>query len=170
MKNLKLVMLLTVVVFGFAVKSIAQNNGTKNIVASSGSLIEAGIVSNGYEKYKASFNNGDIIIEHSIYNNGIAAGVEGYNMPYKEVFRYKVGGNKLKVQSDGNLVAYDYNDKAVWSTGTNGRGGTGTILKIQNDGNLVLYNGSWYGGDGDALWATGTCGGKENGCGTVGTR
>jgi hypothetical protein len=76
----------------------------------------------------------------------------------------------MQVLDNGNCVAYDVMGNIVWQTGTTGRGGGGTHLQIQDDGNLVLYNGSWYGGDGDALWATGTCGGVVNGCGEVGAR
>ncbi len=81
---------------------------------------------------------------------------------------------KLKVQDNGDMVLYNSKEEkvetSVWSTGTAGRGGSGTFLKMQIDGNLVLYNGSWTGNDGDALWATGTCGGVLNGCGSEGTR
>jgi hypothetical protein len=77
---------------------------------------------------------------------------------------------KLKVLDDGNLVAYDKDNNVVWQAGTAGRGGKGTHLQLQNDGNLVLYNGTWYGGDGDVLWAAGSCEGKLEGCGKVGPR
>jgi hypothetical protein len=77
----------------------------------------------------------------------------------------------LRVQSDGNLVAYAPGGEAVWASNTAGRGGGSTYLTIQEDGNLVLYNGTWTGmGQGDAIWATGTCGGVKNGCGSVGPR
>jgi hypothetical protein len=76
----------------------------------------------------------------------------------------------MRVLDNGNFVLYNVRNEIVWQTDTAERGGSGTHLQIQNDGNLVLYNGSWYGGDGDALWATGTCGGKKDGCGTIGPR
>jgi hypothetical protein len=76
----------------------------------------------------------------------------------------------IRVLTNGNCAIYDKDDKVIWETGTTGRGGDGTHLQIQNDGNLVLYNGTWYGGDGDALWATGTCDGVLNGCGSEGVR
>jgi hypothetical protein len=91
------------------------------------------------------------------------AGVEVWRLEFpKSVFFLRI--------NNGNLEARDHDDKIVWQTGTTGRGGDGTHLQLQNDGNLVLYNGTWYGGDGDALWATGTCGGKINGCGETGPR
>lgn len=82
---------------------------------------------------------------------------------------------KLKVQTNGDMVLYNAQEEkpetSVWSTGTVGRGGNGTFLLMQEDGNLVLYNGTWHGlTKGDAIWATGTCGGKLNGCGSEGTR
>jgi hypothetical protein len=43
-------------------------------------------------------------------------------------------------QPDGNLVLYDNDKNALWSSGTSGK--THTHLHMQTDGNLVLYNGS----------------------------
>ncbi len=43
-------------------------------------------------------------------------------------------------QPDGNLVIYNNNNSALWSSGTSGK--THTHLTLQSDGNLVLYNGS----------------------------
>jgi hypothetical protein len=78
----------------------------------------------------------------------------------KEIWMQKFSKNIdcLRIQNDGNMVAYAPGNEAVWSTGTNGSGGKGTFLKMQNDGNLVLYNGAWYGGNGDAIWSTQTNG------------
>jgi hypothetical protein len=49
-------------------------------------------------------------------------------------------------QSDGNLVLYNQAMKALWSTGTDGKGAV--ALYMQGDGNLVLYNANmsplWY--------------------------
>lgn len=53
------------------------------------------------------------------------------------------------LQGDGNFVVYGPSG-AVWSTGTNGRGGT--TLVMQTDGNLVLYAGP------QPVWASGTPG------------
>lgn len=55
---------------------------------------------------------------------------------------------KFSFQDDGNLVIYNRNDKAVWATGTNGRG---DYMLLQNDGNLVIYNQA-----GVAIWASNT--------------
>jgi hypothetical protein len=56
-------------------------------------------------------------------------------------------GALARMQSDGNLVVYDANLTALWSSGTGGR--TGTFhLDLQNDANLVIRNGS------AAIWAT----------------
>ncbi len=60
------------------------------------------------------------------------------------------GENKLYLQGDGNLVLRDKDAKAIWSTGTHGKGATHCIL--QSDGNLVIYSAS------GALWASGTHG------------
>src|SRR3569832_1082653 len=59
----------------------------------------------------------------------------------------------LIFQGDGNLVLYKTtggSQKAVWASGTNGKGATSVCL--QGDGNLVVYSPS------NALWASGTNG------------
>lgn len=57
--------------------------------------------------------------------------------------------NKLSMQADGNLVAFNSAGKAFWSTRTGGN--SGARLAVQDDGNIVLYA-----ADGRALWATNT--------------
>ena len=44
--------------------------------------------------------------------------------------------NRVCMQRDGNLVAYDCHDVAMWSTGTFYRG---SHLVLQDDGNAVVY-------------------------------
>ncbi len=90
------------------------------------------------------------------------------------------GRFELVMQTDGNVVLYE-GQKALWATGTNGKGGyafvmqgdgnlvlydayqaplwasntdgkSGDALAIQNDGNLVLYRA------GKAIWDSGTWG------------
>jgi len=56
------------------------------------------------------------------------------------------GGDRLVMQSDGNLVVYTSNNVPKWSTGTNGQ--SVRYLALQDDKNLVLYSTS-----GTALWA-----------------
>lgn len=58
----------------------------------------------------------------------------------------------LRMQTDGNLVLYNINNKALWSSKTSGN--PNTILHMQKDGNLVIYNGSGS----KALWSSGTFG------------
>lgn len=55
------------------------------------------------------------------------------------------------LQSDGNLVTYNVNGKAMWSSQTNGK--PVTVAVLQSDGNFVLY-----GSAGQVYWATGTDG------------
>ena len=50
------------------------------------------------------------------------------------------------MQGDGNLVIYGKN-KAVWSTGTSGKGTAPYKLVMQGDGNLVIYD-----KNGSAIW------------------
>ncbi|KAM0953375.1 putative bulb-type lectin domain-containing protein [Dioscorea sansibarensis] len=51
------------------------------------------------------------------------------------------------LQSDGNLVIYDNNNRAVWASNTNVGPGN-YVLILQKDRNVVIYGG--------ALWATNT--------------
>jgi hypothetical protein len=64
---------------------------------------------------------------------------------------------RLILQQDNNLVVYDQMNSAIWSSGTNGRGGGGTNAQVrlvmQDDGNLVLYD-----QNNQPLWASNTCG------------
>jgi hypothetical protein len=50
------------------------------------------------------------------------------------------GAVYLKMQSDGNLVLYNDGKKALWSSGTYGRGVAPYRTIMQDDGNLVLYD------------------------------
>ena len=59
---------------------------------------------------------------------------------------------ELILGDDGNLVAYDSNGKAYWSSKTSGS--DANQLLVQNDGNTVLYNTS----KSTAPWSTGTAG------------
>jgi len=56
-------------------------------------------------------------------------------------------GSWLRMEGDGNLVAYDFG-RPVWSSGTSGNGPS--ELRVQDDGNLVVYRLS----DGRATWAS----------------
>lgn len=101
------------------------------------------------------------------------------------------GGGQLLVQDDGNMVIYNPNGAAVWSSKTQGTGSN--LLAMQPDGNLVLYDKNmrphWrsdtqghpgayayfqedgnlvvYGPGGDALWSTRTSGWKYHEKGNV---
>ena len=59
------------------------------------------------------------------------------------------GRYKFVMQGDGNLVMYS-GEKAIWSSGTSGKGKYPYKLKMQRDGNLVIY------GMGKAIWSTRT--------------
>jgi hypothetical protein len=59
------------------------------------------------------------------------------------------GGFTLVLQTDGNVVLYNANQAALWSTDTQGKGGKKLVL--QSDGNLVLYSAS-----GSAVWSSNT--------------
>ncbi|MBW1659096.1 MAG: lectin [Deltaproteobacteria bacterium] len=56
--------------------------------------------------------------------------------------------SKLLMQQDGNLVLY-HDNKAKWSTETNGH--SGAYFVLQNDGNAVVYS-----KNNKPLWSTNT--------------
>ena len=93
---------------------------------------------------------------------------DNYQFVWRQDFREAI--KELKVQTDGNVVVYSRDGNILWESYTTGRGGNATFLDLDSDGNLIIYNGTAIGGYGDALWATGTCGGVLNGCGSVGRR
>ncbi|MFJ4618189.1 hypothetical protein [Streptomyces sp. NPDC088812] len=57
---------------------------------------------------------------------------------------------RMVMQNDGDLVIYDEDDRARWSSGTSG---SGNRAYFQGDGNLVVSD-----GNGTPLWHTGTQG------------
>ena len=66
------------------------------------------------------------------------------------------GQNRFYMQGDGNLVLRNVSSqKALWASGTDGRGAVKLVL--QTDGNLVLYTSS-----GQPVWATNTVGKGSN--------
>lgn len=59
---------------------------------------------------------------------------------------------KLTLLPNGNLVLFDKDNVAVWTSNSGGKGQNGSHkLVLQNDGNLVLYDGNM-----NATWATNT--------------
>jgi len=62
----------------------------------------------------------------------------------------QVAGSFAEFQSDGNLVVYAPDSRALWSSNT--WGNPNATLALQNDGNVVIYRQS----DGRAIWATHT--------------
>jgi hypothetical protein len=107
---------------------------------------------------------------------------QGDALNVEQVRRSKNGTHYLKLQGDGNLVLFNAQNQATWSSGTSGKpaanatfqadgnlviygptgvatwasnsnGKGGNYLLVQDDGNLVIYNGS-----GDPVWFTNTRG------------
>ncbi|KAF3788531.1 hypothetical protein EJ110_NYTH07912 [Nymphaea thermarum] len=65
------------------------------------------------------------------------------------------GPYKFIMQYDCNLVLYINGNRALWASGTNGKG-TDCRATLQRDANLVVYTGS------KALWASGTARGQSS--------
>ena len=61
----------------------------------------------------------------------------------------QIGKSRLIMQTDGNLVLYDENSRARWSTNTVGRGNRAIM---QSDGNFVVYDSA-----NRAVWDSRTC-------------
>lgn len=73
--------------------------------------------------------------------------------PNTKIFPGQVFSNgqyQLIFQTDGDLVLYKDGGRAIWSSGTAGRGAT--ELWMQNDGNFVIY------ANGRPIWLTSTQG------------
>jgi hypothetical protein len=64
----------------------------------------------------------------------------GTLLPGQAVRDEAAGGNRLVHQHDGNVVIYNVEGRALWSSRTQGT--RTTRLVMQDDGNLVLYNGT----------------------------
>jgi hypothetical protein len=58
---------------------------------------------------------------------------------------------RLILQTDGNLVLYDNNNRALWASWTDGK--KVSFLAMQPDGNLVLYDNEQM-----PIWSTHTSG------------
>ena len=70
------------------------------------------------------------------------------------------GKYTLRLQTKGNLVVYkkeEEEERALWSSNTEGKGEGPWHLKMQEDGNLVIYD-----VNDEPTWATGTDG-NDNG-------
>jgi cytochrome c peroxidase len=77
---------------------------------------------------------------------------EGQRLNANNYLESENGRYRLYLQGDGNIVLRDQQTgDALWSSKTNGEGGT--TLVLQGDGNFVLYDDS-----DNAVWASGTNG------------
>jgi hypothetical protein len=79
---------------------------------------------------------------------------QGEKLRVSEELRSTSGNYTLRMQEDGNLVAYDNHRNALWSSNTVGSGAIECVL--QGDGNLLLKD-----RNGRVVWATYTDGYKN---------
>jgi len=77
---------------------------------------------------------------------------------------FYIGKSRLVFQVDGNLVFYGENDRVLWASYTQNKGGA--YAAMQGDGNFVIYNSAHQ-----PIWSTNTAGFpeayariQENGC------
>ncbi|MFT3694030.1 MAG: PAN domain-containing protein [Kofleriaceae bacterium] len=61
-------------------------------------------------------------------------------------------GVYAKMQTDGNLVVYDWYDREVWTAWT--QGNPGSFATMEDDGNLIIRSGDTY----LPIWSTDTAG------------
>ncbi|GAB3998701.1 hypothetical protein GCM10028807_47100 [Spirosoma daeguense] len=104
-------------------------------------LLQKGAYSPNRQYQLALLNDGNLFLYS--YLNGDRKAIWSTNTANRQV-KYGL------FQDDGNFVLYDINDKAVWASGTDGRG---AYLSIQNDGNVVIYDNAEK-----PIWATNTQG------------
>ncbi|MDY7006127.1 MAG: peptidoglycan DD-metalloendopeptidase family protein [Cyanobacteriota bacterium] len=76
---------------------------------------------------------------------------EGTNLDFRRGQEWITStGYKFRFQTDGNLVLYSPQGKAIWATGTENT--NADLFAVQRDGNVVLYD------RGKPVWATDTGG------------
>lgn len=71
------------------------------------------------------------------------------NIPIWATFKYSDSGktdNRVVMQSDGNLVAYTQDNKALWESGTDKGKGPSYFLRLDDDGYLRIFK------DGSSIW------------------
>ncbi|MBP2173105.1 hypothetical protein J3E05_001436, partial [Methanococcus voltae] len=76
------------------------------------------------------------IPEHGNYKGNDTLPADGI-LGWDQNLASKNGLYELLMQSDGNLVIYDFFRKPLWASNTDGKGGNKLVM--QSDGNLVIY-------------------------------
>jgi hypothetical protein len=93
--------------------------------------------------------NGKYVFTYQTDGNVCLYNISGGNAIWSSGKTHTAG--KLVMQSDGNLVAYDYDGAPAWSTETTNQGVTPYYLNIQNDKNVILYDAK-----NNVIWSTQT--------------
>ena len=111
---------------------VITNNGDMNLISETNRVVWSD--KKGEISYSSSSNTS--------YNTYIT---RGQSLRKGQSIYSPNGDYHLTFQSDGNLVLYDKNKRAIFNTGTQGKG---TTCSLQEDGNLVVYDGVnralWY--------------------------
>ena len=114
-----------------------------------GSLAPGDILCNGFEVYSFA------IADNGLPVNRVIMQTDGNMVAYDQwgharwVAPAWHAGWVVIMQTDGNLVIYNASGGAVWASNT--AGNPGAWLKVQDDGNSVIY----LGDTGRALWVNG---------------
>lgn len=122
--------------FTINVNNSSQPNDSNNSVLNPGQYLTTGqyLLSPDGQTALTVGNNGDLA-EYSNMQMSWDSGTVGS------------GGDRLVMQTDGNLVLYNQAGVAQWDSQTSGN--PGAWLVLQTDGNMVIYSSSDV-----ALWAT----------------
>lgn len=82
--------------------------------------------------------NGRYSLQHQTDGNVVLYDLQDNNRVLFATWTQGQATSALWMQTDGNLVLYSGDSRALWYSGTNADGES--FLSVQNDGNLVLYN------------------------------
>ena len=142
-----------------AIDSYFNNPPVSNCLVTNGQLSVGNYLQSNNGMYQARLDtDGKLCIYDVADENGnpIIPEVKGWCTP-SEAPSGDGGVGIVKMQGDGNLVAYTPTNAFYWATGTNPGDPGGHYLILQNDKNLVMYPNNNPGND--FRWACGA-----NGC------
>ena len=131
---------------GAGVSMVVSYTGAGTSPANKTNSVEQYLKSTPNGKYRTYFqSDGDLVTYDTTTNPWTTKWKLSTSVVYPGATTYSttsfvVGGIlKLSMQTDGNLVLYNQGGVAVWTSGSQGKGGNRVLLQ-ESDGLLVLYN------------------------------